>query len=59
MTNYTMGEEGEQIVGSEAESQQIVGQSLLSCLQYPVQEQSRLQGIYLGQTLYCDTANGL
>ena len=33
----------------EAESQQIVGQSLLSCLQYPVPYLSRLQRIYPSQ----------
>ena len=35
----------------EAESQRIVGQSLLSRLQYPVPYQSRLQRIYLSQRL--------
>ena len=33
----------------EAKSQQIVGQSLLSCLQYPVPYLSRLQRIYPSQ----------
>ena len=32
---------------TEAESQQIVAQRLLSCLQYPVPYLSRLQRIYL------------
>lgn len=36
-----------QIVATRAESQWIVGQSLLSHLQYPVPYQSRLQRIYL------------
>ena len=50
------GEGGEkcpkgQIFRTKAESQQIVGQSLLSCLQYPVPYSSRLQGIYPAQYL--------
>ena len=40
-----------QICRTQAESQQIVGQSLLSCLQYPVLYSSRLQEIYLSQYL--------
>jgi hypothetical protein len=41
ITNYTMGE---QEAWNRAEPQQIVGQSLLSCLQYSIEE-SRLQSI--------------